>query len=54
MFLNKGFLYRLGVRIKDSGERLVRVPVLRVFCSPVIRLGLAIKGFALSMVIEGI
>jgi hypothetical protein len=38
-----GFWYRLGVSIKDSGERLARVPVLCIFCTPVINLGLAIK-----------
>jgi hypothetical protein len=39
----KGFAYRLGVSIKDFGERLVKIPVLCIFCGPVIRLGLKIK-----------
>jgi hypothetical protein len=53
MFLNKGFLFRLGVSIKDFGERLVRMPVLCIFCTPVIKLGLAIKDFAVNMGVKG-
>jgi hypothetical protein len=49
----KGFLFCLGVSIKDFGERLVRVPVLRLFCTPVINLGLGIKGIVLNMSIKG-
>jgi hypothetical protein len=45
----KGFVYRLGVSIKDFGERLVNVPVLRIFCGSIIRIGLAIKGVGLSL-----
>jgi hypothetical protein len=53
MFPNKGFLFRLGVGIKDFGERLARVPVLCFFCTPVINLGLAVKGFVMKMSVEG-
>jgi hypothetical protein len=49
----KGLIFRLGVRIKDFGERLACVPVLRVFCTPVISLGLAVRGFALNMNSKG-
>ena len=48
MILRKGFVYRLGVRIKEFGERMNHVKVLgkRIFgcCSGlVIGLGIAIR-----------
>jgi hypothetical protein len=49
----KGLTFRLSVKIKDFGERLVRVPVLCIFCTPVINLGLAVKDFVLNMSVEG-
>jgi hypothetical protein len=48
LIFNKGFLYRLGVGIKDSGERLACVPVLCIFCTPVISLGIAIRDLVLN------
>jgi hypothetical protein len=44
----RGFIYRWSVRIKDFGERLARVPVLRIFRGPLINAGLAMKNFALG------
>jgi hypothetical protein len=41
--LSKGFIYRWGMWIKDYGEHMGRIPVIRLFCRPVIALGLAIK-----------
>jgi hypothetical protein len=49
----KGFIFRIGERIKNFGERLASVPGLRIFCGPVIGAGLGIKGFALNMTVEG-
>jgi hypothetical protein len=46
----KGALYRFGVRIKDFGERLARVPVLGMFCVPIRNLGLDIRNLALMSV----
>jgi hypothetical protein len=39
----RGFFYRTGVWIKDLGERMARVKVMRWFSGPIIKLGLAIK-----------
>jgi hypothetical protein len=44
----RGFIYRLGIFIKERGERMAHVklfgiPVLRWCCGPVIGLGLAIR-----------
>jgi hypothetical protein len=49
----RGFLFRIGVGIKDFGEQMARVPVLWIFCNPVIKLGLAIKGTVLNMSVKG-
>jgi hypothetical protein len=40
---SKGKIYRFGIAVKEFGERIGRLPVLRWFCKPVIRRGLAIK-----------
>jgi hypothetical protein len=50
----KGFIYRLAIGIKDYGERMGRIPVLCLFCSPVIGLGLAIRSWALNQTVEGL
>jgi hypothetical protein len=47
MIFSAGFVYRMGIRIKDFGERMVRVPAVRLFCGPVINLGLRVKNLAL-------
>jgi hypothetical protein len=39
----KGIVYRLGASVKDFGERTGCIPVIRLFCGPVIGLGLALK-----------
>ena len=49
----RGFWYRMGVRIKDFGERTARVrlfgiPILFPFCGLVIRLGYAIREWAMA------
>jgi hypothetical protein len=49
----KGSLYRLGVRIKDFGERMARVPVLRFFAPWIRNLGLAIRNRVLKMSVKG-
>ena len=46
--MKRGFIYRLGVRIKETGERMAAkkifgIPALRWCCGPVIKLGLMIK-----------
>jgi hypothetical protein len=41
IFIDRGFLYRRGVRIKELGERMGRIPFIRVFSGAVISLGLA-------------
>ena len=46
--MNKGTIYRGGLRIKEFGERMAHkkvlgIPVLRWCCGPVIGLGLVIK-----------
>jgi hypothetical protein len=51
MILSKGFVYRLGRRIK--GERMGRFPVLRLFSGPVIGLGIAVSGSVLNLPIIG-
>lgn len=38
----KGFMYRAGNAVKDYGERMGRVPMLRFFSGRVIRFGMAI------------
>jgi hypothetical protein len=50
----KGFIYRTAIRIKDFGERMGRIPVIGLFCVPVIGLGLAIKSYALNQTVEGL
>jgi hypothetical protein len=52
MIFSKGFVYRLGQRIKDFGERMghVRLFGIRIFglvCGPVISLGYGIRDSAL-------
>jgi hypothetical protein len=49
----KGVLYRLGVSIKDFGERLTHVPVLRFFAPWIKNLGLAIRNRVLKMSVKG-
>jgi hypothetical protein len=49
----RGVWYRLGVRIKDFGERMAPVrlfgiPVLRPFSGPVISLGYAVKEWGMA------
>ena len=46
-------IFRMGVCVKEIGERMacirvIGVPVLRWACGPVIRLGLAVREFALG------
>jgi hypothetical protein len=48
MFLNKGAIYRMGIAIKEFGERMALIPPLRFICVPVINLGLSIKNWALN------
>jgi hypothetical protein len=57
MILSKGFVYRLGVRIKDVGERMAHVQVfgfhiLRWCCGPVISSGYKILDLAWNMPIS--
>lgn len=40
--------FNLGVEIKAIGERLDRVPVLRIFSGTVIRLGIRTRNRAMS------
>jgi hypothetical protein len=47
-----GFMYRMAIRIKDFGERLGRVPVLCIFCTPIICLGLAIREWVMELPIK--
>ncbi|MDR0708442.1 MAG: hypothetical protein LBF77_00055 [Spirochaetaceae bacterium] len=53
MIFSRGFVYRLGVRIKDFGERMActkifGIPALRWCCRPVINLGLAVRDFIMD------
>jgi hypothetical protein len=48
MMKDFGRVFRLGVTIKDFGERLARVPILRFFAPGLKRLGLAIRDRALG------
>ena len=41
--LNAGFVYRLGVSVKDFGESLGHVKMFGWLAAPVIRCGLTIK-----------
>jgi hypothetical protein len=47
-----GFIYRMAVRIKEFGERLGRVPVLSIFCTPIICLGLALREWVMKLPIN--
>jgi hypothetical protein len=42
-----GFLYRLGVSVKNCGELLIRIPVIGLFSWPVIYIGKAIRKIAM-------
>jgi hypothetical protein len=46
---DSGRIFRAGVRIKDFGERLARVPILRFFAPMVTRRGIAKRNRALEM-----
>jgi hypothetical protein len=48
-----GRVFRLGVTIKDFGERLARAPILRFFSPGLTKLGLAIRDRALDMGAKG-
>ena len=55
---SSGFVYRLGVGVKEFGERMARiklfgVPLFRWCCDPFIRRGLAIKDAALKRAVWG-
>jgi hypothetical protein len=39
----KGFIYRSGVSIKDFGESIGRIPVIKIFAWPFILLGLFLR-----------
>jgi hypothetical protein len=41
-------MFRSGVRIKDFGERLARVPILRIFAPAVKKWGIAKRDRALD------
>ena len=50
---SEGFVYRLGVGLKDCGERMARarvfgIPLLRWCCGAVTGLGLRVKGSVLG------
>jgi hypothetical protein len=52
-FFSRGFIYRMGVRIKERGERMAHVkvlgiPVLRWCSRPVIVFGLVIKNSVMN------
>jgi hypothetical protein len=46
--MSKGFMFRMGVSLKDIAERLYRVPVLSLLSRPLKCLGLAIRSKALE------
>jgi hypothetical protein len=53
MFFSSGFMYRFGVFVKETGERMAHirlfgVPVLRPFCGPVISLGNRVRDSVLG------
>ena len=53
MILSKGDIYRLGLAIKNVGERMAHIkilgiPVLVWACGPVISMGVAIKDSVLQ------
>lgn len=48
MLFSTGFKYRLGVRIKDFGERICHINILGWFSSPIIAKGLQIKNSVLD------
>jgi len=53
IFISKGFIYRLGMRIKDFGERVGHVKVCGVFIlgwlsAPIARKGLSIEDSVLG------
>ena len=55
--MRKRCMYWLGVRIKETGERMAHkkvrgIPILRWCCDPVIRLGLIIQSFAIDCPME--
>ena len=57
MKISKGSVYRLGVMIKETGERLAHkkvfgIPALRWCCGPVISLGLIIKDSVIDRPME--
>jgi hypothetical protein len=49
MMKDSGRMFRAGVKIKDFGERLARVPILRFLAPVVKKWGLAKKDRALDM-----
>jgi hypothetical protein len=50
--ISKGFIYRFGDSVKDLGERMGRIPVIRLLSYPAILLGLAIRNHAMHYSIE--
>jgi hypothetical protein len=40
----RGFIYRLGTRIKETGERVKRVPLIGLLSGGLINTGLWIRG----------
>jgi hypothetical protein len=50
--ISKGFIYRFGDSMKDLGERMGLIPVIRLLSNPVIMLGLAIRNHAMRYSIE--
>ena len=56
--MNKGSIYRLGVKIKEFGERMghtkvFRLPLLSLLCSLVIRFGLAVRDSVRNCPVSG-
>jgi hypothetical protein len=50
---DSGRIFRAGVGIKDFGERLARVPILRFFAPWVKKLGIAMRDRALNAGAKG-
>ena len=49
---NKGFIYRFGIAVKEFGECMGRLPVLRWCCGTVISLGIVIKDSVINSPME--
>jgi hypothetical protein len=49
MMKDSGRMFRAGMRIKDFGERLARVPILCIFAPMVKKWGIAKRNSALDM-----